>query len=65
MGFDEKMSKELMLLFKYAIPGLFYFIFAYSMQLAVKNDVYKNLLMIGSELWTSDDGSKIGQWYRK
>ena len=54
-----------MLLFKYAIPGLFFFIFAYSMQLSVKNDVYKNLLMIGSELWTSDVGSKIGQWYRK
>ena len=42
---------------KWAIPGLFFFIFVFSLQLTVNNVQYKSLPMTGFEPWTSGVGS--------
>ena len=45
--------------FKWAIPGSFFFVPVFSMQLTVKNGLYKSLPMTGFEQRTSDITSDL------
>ena len=55
-GPTSLLMKPILFFQKWAIPGIFFFIFDFSLQLTV-NDQYKFVPMIGFELRTSGIGS--------